>query len=422
MSIAVVGLNHHTAPFVIREQLSLNESAIPDALSKLETQLQIKYGVILSTCNRCELYTEVSTDNQVEQVIRWLCSLGGVEYPANPIYFFRFSGTDAVHHLFEVASSLKSEIIGEPQILGQVKSAYRIASSCNRTDSELNKLFEHALSTAKRVRSETVLGQYKTSYASIAVSVSQKIFADLSTRHALMIGSGDMIKASALQLKNQNIGSLTISSRSLQNAEKLATQLEANTIALDKIDDSLHRFDLIISCTASKTTILKAQTVSRALKMRKQNALCIVDLALPRDIEPAVAGLENVYLYTLDNLTRIVDVNKNNRLNTTDDARKIVASEVQNFIRWLNTRQVTQLISRLKAGADEQGAEVYQKSLKLIAQGRDTSEVLEYLRHTLTAKLMHRTIKVLNKAATDGDADLIETVTRLYGDKEDLKQ
>ncbi|MXX98642.1 MAG: glutamyl-tRNA reductase, partial [Gammaproteobacteria bacterium] len=165
--------------------------------------------------------------------------------------------------------------------------------------------------------------------------------------------------------------------------------------------------------------ILRASVIEHAIKMRKQNALCIVDLALPRDIEPAVAKLENVYLYTLDNLTRIVDVNKNHRLSTVDEAQKIITDEIQNFMQRLNTRQVAQLISQLKANADEQSDEIYQKSLKLIKQGKDPSEALAYLKQTLTAKLMHRTIEVLNKAAEDGDADLIKTASRLYTDDKD---
>ena len=422
MSLSVVGLNHHTAPFAIREQLSLAADSIPDTFIELEKQLQIRHGVILSTCNRCELYAGISSDAQAKQLIKWLCTLGEIEYLANAKYFFQFSDIEAVRYLFEVASSLKSEIIGEPQVLGQVKDAYQIALSNNRTDAELNKLFEHALYTAKRVRSKTALGQYKTSYASVAVSVSKKIFEKLSSCHALMIGSGDMIKASALQLKEQNIASLTISSRSPQNAEKLASQLNANTLPLAEIPEVLHRFDLIISCTASKDAILGTTAVTRALKMRKQNALCIVDLALPRDIEAAVANLENVYLYTLDNLTRIVDVNKNHRLSTVGEAQKIIEDEVQNFMRWLHTRQVAQLIARLKAEADKQGGEVYQKSLELIEQGKSAPQALEYLKHTLTAKLMHRTIETLNKAAASDDSDLIHTATRLYGDDKDIKQ
>lgn len=421
MSLVVVGLNQHTAPFAIRERLSLPADSIPDVLSELEKQLQIKHGVILSTCNRCEVYVE-SPSNTRSELIKWLCTLGNIAYPLNAKYFFHFYGVETMRHLFEVAGGLKSEIIGEPQVLGQVKAAYQIALSDSRTDTTLNKLFEHALYTAKRVRTETALGLYKTSYASIAVSVSQKIFGDLSTRRALMIGSGDMIKASALQLKSQNIASLTISSRSTHNAKKLALQLDADTLPMDKVPESLHRFDLIISCTASKGVILATTAVEQALKRRKQNALCIVDLALPRDIEPAVADLENVYLYTLDNITRIVDVNKHHRLTHVADAQKIITDEIQNFIRWLNTRQVAQLISRLKAEADAQGSEVYSKSLELIAQGKDPSHALEYLKHTLTAKLMHRTIEILNKAAASGDTNLIRTVTRLYGNLKDTEK
>ncbi len=417
MSLAVVGLNHHTAPFAIREKLSLPADSIHGALSELEKQLRIQYGVILSTCNRCELYAEMSDDVQAEQLVKWLCALGGIEYTGNAKYFFQFSDIEAVRHLFEVAGSLKSEIVGEPQVLGQVKTAYQIALSDNRTDTVLNKLFEYASYTAKRIRSETALGQYKTSYPSIAVEVSQKIFAKLSSRHALMIGSGDMIKATALQLKSQDIGTLTIASRSLQNAEKLALQLSADTLPFEKISESLHRFDLIVSCTASKDAILGTKTIEQALKQRKQSPLCIVDLALPRDIESTVADIENVYLYTLENITQIVDINKHHRISNIAEAQKIIEHEIQNFMRWLSTRQVAQMIAKLKAEADKQSANIYQKSLALIEQGKDPAEALEYLKHTLTAKLMHRTIETLNKAAASGDADLIRAATRLYDEQ-----
>ena len=421
MNLTVVGLNHHTAPFAIREQLSLPEQAITKTLSELAQQLQIEHSVILSTCNRCELYTRTSSQQQGQQLSEWLCRLGGIDYTSNGEYFFQLDGSNAVQHLYEVASGLQSQIIGEPQVLGQVKTAYRIALAANRTDAELNKLFEHALYTAKRVRSETALGQYKTSYASLAIEVAQKIFANLSTRQALMIGSGDMIKASAIQLKSHNIGGLTIAGRSPQNTQKLASQMAANTLPLNKIGAALHHFDLIISCTASTTAILESAMLRRALKARKQNAMCIVDLALPRDVEAAVGELENVYLYTLDNLSRIIDVNKNHRLDTVAGAKKIIDTEIQNYIRWFNTRQSAQLIARLQSDANAQADTVYQKSLHLIAQGKQPAQALEYLKHTLTAKLTHRMIEVINKATQHGDSNLIDTVSKLYdndGDKQ----
>ncbi|MBC6414170.1 MAG: glutamyl-tRNA reductase [Chromatiales bacterium] len=421
MNFTVVGLDHLTAPFALRERLSLTEEAIPHTLSDLEKQLRIKHGVVLSTCNRCEIYTQTKSAEQMQQLSKWLCSLGDIDYADNAEYFFQLDGSDAVRHLFSVASGLKSEIIGEPQILGQVKTAYRIALANKRSDAELNKLFEHALYTAKRVRSETALGQYKTSYASVAIAVAQKIFAALSTRQALMIGSGDMIKAAAIQLKNRNIGSLTIAGRSPQNTQRLASEMDANTLSLDKLAPSLHHFDLIISCTASKRTILARSAVEQALKARKQNTICIIDLALPRDIQSSVGELENVYLYNLDNLSRIIDINKNHRLDTVTEAQTIIATEIEHFIRWCNTRQAAHLIARLKTDTDEQADEVYRKSLELISQGKEPTHALEYLKHTLSAKLMHRTIEMLNRAAEYGDADLIETVSQLYSNDEDKK-
>lgn len=420
MSLFCVGLNHHTAPLEVREQFSLPETDLAKALNALETDLGIKYSVIISTCNRCEIYAESEQPDEANRIIKWLCQNKNLTREQVTRYFYQLDESETIKHLMRVASSLDSMIIGEPQILGQVKASYQVSLLNQHINTVIGKLFDQALATAKQVRSTTELGRHQISYASVAVSLAKKIFQDLSTKHALMIGTGEMIETSIKQFQKQQIGTITIAGRSPQRTEDLASKFATQSLALSDIANQLYQYDLIISCTASNTTILKKEVVEVALKKRKQALMCITDLALPRDIEPSVAELDNVYLYTLDNLTHIVDINRYTRLSVVSEAEKIVAQCADEFTRWLDTRKISHLVTQLKSRADEHGEQALRKAIKLIEQGKTAEEALGYLRHTLTAKLTHDSINLLNEIATSKNKALLESIIKLYDNDKNL--
>ena len=410
MSLFCVGLNHHTAPLEVREQFSLSESSITQVLVALEKELNIKHSVVVSTCNRCEVYASSDRNEASDSILRWLCRDKQLASEQVATYFYQLNESSTVKHLLRVASSLDSMIVGEPQILGQVKAAYQISLSAQRTNTIIGKLFDHALATAKHIRSTTELGQHRVSYSSVALSLAKKIFHNLATKHALMIGTGEMIESSARQFQEHGIGGITIAGRSQQRTAALASELATQYLHLDEVAEQLHHYDLLISCTASDTPILKKEDVAKSLKKRKQASVCMIDLALPRDIEPTVADLDNVYLYTLDNLTRMIDVNRHIRLGVVSEAEKIINRRSEEFMQWLNIRTIAHLITQLKSQADKHGEQVLYKSLELLKQGKEAEEVLRYLKHTLTAKLTHDSIGVLNKIAASIDKKLLETI------------
>lgn len=410
MSLFCVGLNHHTAPLEVREQFSLPESSIAQVLVALEKDLGIKHSVVVSTCNRCEVYANSDKNETGDAILRWLCRGKQLASEQVAAYFYQLDESNTVKHLLRVASSLDSMIIGEPQILGQVKAAYQISLSAQRTNTIIGKLFDHALATAKHIRSTTELGHHQVSYSSVALSLAKKIFHDLRTKHALMIGTGEMIETSVRQFQEHGIGRVTIAGRSQQRTAVLASKLATQHLHLDEVAEQLHHYDLVISCTASDAPILKKESIAKSLKKRKQASVCMIDLALPRDIEPTVASLENVYLYTLDNLTRIVDVNRHIRLGVVSEAEKIINQRSEEFMQWLNIRTISRLITQLKSQADEHGEQVLDKSLELLKQGKEAEEVLRYLKHTLTAKLTHDSISLLNKIALSIDKELLEII------------
>lgn len=414
MTLFAVGLNHRSAPLEVREKVALPEGAVGGALADLRRETALAQAVIVSTCNRLEIYAAAARRDGGDAVAAWLCNYRGLDAGELEGHLFTLHDTAAARHLLRVASGLESVIVGEPQVLGQVKSAYRASLEGGHSGELLGRLFEHAISTAKRARSETGLGRHPVSYASVAVDVSRKIFDDLSTKHALMIGAGDMIELTMRHLKSHGIGSLAVANRSPENARRLAAEHGAETVDFGGINDALPRYDIVVSSTAGAGIIVGRAAIERALKTRKRRPVCIVDLALPRDIDPAAAELEDVYLYTLDNLAEIAGVNRRNRLHEADKAGRIVEEHLAGFIRWLNTRQAGDLVRRLRALAEGHRDDALHKALQLLNQGKSPDEALRHLAHALTGKLTHHPTDIINKAAGDNDRALLEAAKKLF--------
>ena len=414
MTLIAVGLNHHSAPLEVREKVALPENAVGEALADLRRETALAQAVIVSTCNRLEIYAAANRRDCAGAIAAWLCGYQNIAAGDLDGHLFTLHDIGAARHLLRVASGLESVIVGEPQVLGQVKSAYQAALDGKHSGELLGRLFEHALSTAKQARSETDLGRHPVSYASVAVDVSRKIFGDLSTKHALVIGAGEMIELTMRYLRSHGIGSLAIANRSPENARRLAGVHGAETVAFDEIAAALPRYDILVSCTSAKTAVVGKAAIERALKTRKRRPVCIVDIALPRDIEAAAAELEDVYLYTLDNLAEIAGVNRRNRLQEAGKAEQIVEQRLAEFIRWLNARQAGDLIRQFRAAAEEHRDDALDKALQLLKQGKSADEALRHLAHSLTGKLTHHPTDIINKAAGNNDKALLEAARKLF--------
>ena len=425
MTLLVVGLNHHSAPLDVREKVALPEDSVGAALADLRHKAGLKQAVIISTCNRLEIYAATSGHYHAGDVTGWLCSYHGVAAWELDGHLFTMRDASAARHLFRVASGLDSAIVGEPQVLGQVKTAYQAAFDGGAGDAgggALGRMFEHALAAAKETRSTTDLGRHPVSYASIAVDVSGKIFEDLSAKSALMIGAGEMIRLTMQHFKKRGIGTLAVANRSLEGARRLAADHGARIIAFADVEEALPRYDIVVSCTSGRDTIVGKAAVQQALKIRKRRPMYIVDIALPRDVEPAVAQLEDVYLYTLDNLVEIADVNQRGRLQEADKAERIIDERVAEFVKWLNARQASDLIRQFRVRAEDCRDDALDKAARLLRQGKSADDALRYLARTLTGKLMHHPTAAIQKAAENDDKTLLEAATKLFGRGEDVKR
>ena len=418
MTLLVIGLNHHSAPLDVREKVALPEDAVACALADLRRNTGLEQSVIVSTCNRLEIYAATDGRYRAGSVAAWLCGYHGLGARELDGHLFTLRGASAVRHLLRVASGLDSAIVGEPQVLGQVKTAYRAAFGEDAGDAgsgALGRLFEHALKTAKQARSETGLGRHPISYASIAVDVCKKIFEDLSTKHALMIGAGEMIELTIRHFKSGGVGALAIANRSPEKARALAAAHGADAVPFAALGDALPRYDVIVSGTSSKGAVVGKAMIERALKERKRRPVYIVDIALPRDVEPAVAELEDVYLYTLDNLVDIADVNQRNRLREADKAERIVERRVAEFVKWLDARQANELIRQFRARAESHRDDALDKAAQLLRQGKSADEALRRLAHALTAKLVHQPTAAIQEAAENDDKALLDGARKLFG-------
>lgn len=415
MSFVVIGINHNTAPVAIREKVSFTPETMSESLQGVLARPGINEAVILSTCNRSEIYCDVADAAPAERtLISWLTSLHQVDRAQLEKCLYSHEGSDAVEHISRVASGLDSMVLGEPQILGQLKSAYAVAREFDSVGPMLNFLFQHSFKVAKQVRTETAIGENAVSIAFAAVSLSARIFSDLSRCNALLVGAGETIDLVARHLMDKGIRQITVANRTLARAESLAQQFNARACLLSDIPDVLPQADIVITSTASQLPLIGKGMVERALKQRKHQPVFMVDIAVPRDIESEVSDLKDVFLYTVDDLKSVIEDNRRSRKKAAVEAQTIVKEKADEFMRQIKVRSAGDVIRIIRGHANRIRQLELEKAERALASGADPAEVMSQLAHNITNKLMHNPTVALRDAHENGQPDASEWARRLF--------
>jgi glutamyl-tRNA reductase len=416
MAFKILGINHKTAPVALREKVAFSEDRLISALRALRQENGVAEVVILSTCNRTELYWSGSASG--EELSQWLERHHGNDLDLAPsLYNHQESG--AVEHAFSVASGLDSMVLGEAQILGQLKDAYRVAQETGSTGPVLNKLFQAAFSAAKRVRSETRIGANAVSLASATVSLARRVYSDLSAHSALLIGAGEMNALTARHFMSAGVKRMVIANRTLERAQALAAEINAYAVGLTDLDKELAQADIVISCTASPTPLVTKRAVEAAIRARRRRPIFMVDMAVPRDIETEVADLEDVYLFSIDDLQQLVNENMQQREAAAGGARQVIAEEVNRFLADSRAQDAGPAIRALRQQAEGIRQQTVEQARRMVAAGKSSDEVIEYLANTLTNRLLHAPTQALRQAAELADMALAEAVTKLLTEERD---
>ncbi len=412
MALHLLGINHHTAPLELREAVAFNQERLPGLLDDLSENAGIEEALILSTCNRTEIYTVNNLDTLVH-LQDWLRRHADrADEVIERLYVKQ--AEQVVEHACMVASGLDSLVLGEPQIFGQLKSAHRSAQMQGTLGTQLYDLFEHAFRVAKKVRTETGIGQSSVSAASVAISLAHQVFGDLSNKSALLIGAGEMIEIAGEHLRANNINNMIIANRSADRGEALAGRLNCRAIQLDQIGSVLAHSDVIFSSTASDNHILTHDMISSALHDRKRRPMFIVDMAVPRDVDPRVGELPDVYLYTIDDLYQTIDENKDARAAEAEKARDIILEHISHFGRAQEGLSAAPLIRSLRGQGEQTKSELLTQAKRQLEVGKDPELVLTWLADRLTSKLLHAPSTKLREAAETSDQELMEAVRRLF--------
>jgi glutamyl-tRNA reductase len=412
MSLLSLGINHQTAPVDIREKVAFAPEQMGKALVELQEFATINESVIVSTCNRTEIYCDTSSESG-DVISRWLCGYHGMSAEALSPYIYQYNDQEVARHLFRVASGLDSMVMGEPQILGQLKQSFDQARNGNSVDSILGRLFQHSFNVAKRVRTDTEIGAHPVSVAFAAVRLSRQIFGELDELQALLIGAGATIELVARHLRRQNIGSMVIANRSLENAASLAIEVDAQAVSISDVPQQLINADIVISSTASQLPILGKGATETALKRRKRRPIFMVDLAVPRDIESQVGELEDIYLYTVDDLKQVIDENQRTRVLAAESAQEIINFEVNNFEQWLKTHQSADEIRRLRDNAEATKQQCIERVLAQYQQDHNAEKALQRLANTLTNKMLHGPTIEMRKALKSDDQATVRLLQSL---------
>ena len=409
--IFTLGINHHSAPLAIRERVAFNAEKLHGALADLTHSQSVKEVAILSTCNRTEIYCSAETP---ELVIDWLSRYHQVDRADLAPYLYTHDQPDAIRHAFRVACGLDSMVIGEPQILGQMKDAVRVAEESGTLGTQLHKLFQRSFSVAKEVRSTTAIGANIVSMAAAGVHLAERIFESVEQQRILFIGAGEMIELCAAHFCARQPKQVTIANRTLERGRVLAERYNGTAIRLDELAEHLAQHDIIVSCTASPLPIIGLGMVERAVKARRHRPMFMVDLAVPRDIEVEVGELDDVFLYTVDDLAQVVESGRESRQAAVVEAETIIATRVQDFLGWLQARDTVPVIRSLRDSAERMRRHEIEHAMKLLAKGEDPQKVLEHLSQRLTNKFLHAPTQALNLAEGSERAELQSATARLF--------
>lgn len=414
VDVYTFGLNHVSAPVSVRERVAMPLEVIKPALDGLRSTFgeRVKEAAILSTCNRTELYCAADPEVSLH-LPRWLADFNQLDAQHLQPHLYQHHHNEAVRHAFRVASGLDSMVLGEPQILGQMKEAVRAAEQAGGLGTLLHQLFQRTFSVAKEVRSQTAIGAHSVSMAAAAVRLAERVFGDISETRVLFIGAGEMIELCATHFAALNPAQMTVANRTTERAETLASRFMARTLKLSELPQSLEQFDIVVSCTASSLPILGLGMVERVTRARRHRPIVMVDLAVPRDIETEVGRLDDVYLYTVDDLGRMVQTGTDARRAAVVQAEAIIETRVQHFMHWLQNRDIVPAIVNIHEQADLLKQRELERARRLLAKGTAPDEVMEILAHSLTQKYIHGSLATLNRSDAEQRQQLLDLLPRL---------
>jgi len=407
-NLVLVGVNHKTTPVEIREKLAFTQVKIEASLSQLVSSPEIIENIILSTCNRVEIYARVeNTDRGIQLLQDFICDYHGISRGNLDQYFYSYCDNQAVEHLFRVSSSLDSMVLGEAQILGQVKDAYSIARSFSSTGMVLNQLFEKAFNVAKKVREETGISERGVSISSAAVELAKKIFEDLENHSVMLVGTGEMAELAAKHLISYGVKTVYVASRTYERAAALAKSLNGCALDFESFKEEMYRADIIITSTAAPTFIVNEEMISAAIQKRKNKPIFLIDIAVPRDIAPEVNELENVYLYDIDDLQNVVNANMEERQKEAESAMEIINQEVTKFNYWFSTLDAIPTIVEMRNRAEDMRAFEVDKTLKNMEHlSSENKEAINQLTKSLVNKILHKPTINLKKKTQSHDGHI----------------
>jgi glutamyl-tRNA reductase len=418
MALLTTGISHHTAPLETREKIAIARSDYADRVRELHTLDGVEEAVIVSTCNRTEIYS-IGPKHGNKQVRQWLQDKGGLSDEEMDEHCYVREREHAVRHLFRVAGGLESLVLGESQIVGQLKESWQMAHEAGGVGKVMDRLFQHAFATAKRVRTSTGIGEHPVSVAYTTVILAKQIFGDLESKTVILVGAGEMIELCGRHLHEKAVSNLIIANRSLERATELAEQFDAHAVSLENLPDVLYKADILITSTASQQPIIHSKLIKSALRQRRNQPMFLVDIAVPRDIHPAVSKLGNVYLYTIDDLQKVVDENLSRRSKAAEAASGDVDESVEEFMRWLNSARAVVYLQKLHKHARMNSDELVAKALRKIQAGKDPEQVITQLANTLAKRILHLPSTRLRQAAEDQDDELLRVANRLFEPDDD---
>ena len=430
MTLIALGLNHQTAPLALREKVAMDPAALPGALASLASLPGVHEAALLSTCNRTEVYAQVEAGSE-PVLAQWLAAHHGLDRGALEAYLYAHEEGEAVRHLFRVATGLDSMVLGEPQILGQVKEAWQAARAAHSLRNPLDRLFQQTFAVAKRVRTDTRVGAHPVSVAFAAVRLARQVFARLEDATVLLIGAGDTIELAARHLVEAKAQRLLVANRTLEHAQALASRHGGVALPLSDLPRHLPEADIVISATASRTPVLGRDQVAAALRLRRHRPMFLLDLAtetvtdigldlaVPRDIAEDVAQLQDVYLYTVDDLEQVIENNRASRREAAQQAEAIIDLQVGHYLSWWSAQGRQDGLRRLRAEGAAARDAALERAREQLAAGEDPAQVMQRLAHQLTNRLLHGPTAVLRQAALDGDTDLLRAAERLFRGPDD---
>lgn len=413
MALLALGINHKTASVEVRERVAFAPELLAEAMNGAAEFADLKEIAILSTCNRTELYCSSAIEGS-RALLEWLGEYHDLDPDELQKCSYAFWGEDAARHMMRVASGLDSLVLGEPQILGQLKSAYSLSQENGHVGAELGRLFQQTFSVAKQVRTDTAIGENPVSVAYAAVSLAQHIFSDMRESKALLIGAGETIELVARHLVNAGVKDITVANRTLNRALALADEFDGKAILLGDIPNALAEADIVIASTASQLPILGKGAVESALKQRKHRPIFMVDIAVPRDIEAQVAELDDVYLYTVDDLKEVIEENQRSREDAARQAEEIIETGAHEFMRQLRSLEAVDVLTAFRAQAESLRDQELGRALKQLENGKPAEEVLTMLARSLTNKMLHHPTIQMRKASAEGRSELLDLVQELH--------